>query len=185
MNRILILVVFAFIGGGLYANSGKSLSERECKSVATDTVKKGSIDFQKLFQAAAASGQKPMIRLTQNITPVNVSSTNKQVKVLKYVINDTICMVCLDVSGCKGKLRGIDTTAYLQTGSPDRTYKIKSVQEGKLPADTKTALTWDAKHGMLTLVFPPVKMVSGEWDWDLVLSTAKDGVKMKTTFQKR
>lgn len=185
MNRILFLVVFAFIGGSLYANSGKSLSERECKSVATDTVKKGNVDFQKLFQAVAASGQKPNFRLTQNITPVNVSSTNKQVKVLKYVINDSICMVCLDVSGCKGKLKGIDTTAYLQTGSPERTYKIKSVQEGKLPADTKTALTWDAKHDVVTLVFPPVKFVPGEWDWDLVLSTAKDGVKMKTTFQKR
>ena len=104
MRRILILVAFVLIGGGLYANNGNALAEKEGKQVVNDTTKKvvsGKMDLQKMLQAVAASGQKPKIMLTQNITPVNVSSTNKHLKVEKYVINDTMCLVQLDVTGCK------------------------------------------------------------------------------------
>ena len=188
MRRILILVAFVLIGGGLYANNGKALAEKEGKQVVNDTTKKGvsgKIDLQKMLQAAAASGQKPRIMLTQNITPVNVSSTNKHVKVETYVIKDTMCMVRLDVTGCKGKLTGIDTSAYMVVGEPGNVYKIKSVKEAKLPVNAKEAMTWDSKKtNMITLVFPKIKMISGKWDWEVVLSTAKNGERLKTTFQR-
>mgnify|MGYP006874104218 CR=1 FL=1 len=182
MKKILILVVFALIGGGLYANSERVLSKGEGKLIVTDTVK-GNVDLQKVLQAAMASGQMPKFRLTQTITPVNVSSTNKHVKINAYVLNDSACVVQLDVSGCKGKLTGIDTSAYLQ--ACNKIYKIKSVKEAKLPVDSKVTMTWDAKKEVINLVFPGVKIVPNEWDWELVLSKAKNGVRVKTRFEKR
>lgn len=187
MKQILVLVVFVLIGGGLYANEGRVLSQKEGKQVVADTLKKGNVDLGKLIQAVVASGQKPIFRLTQVITPVNISSTNKQVKVVSYTFNDTMCVVQLDVTGCKGKLIGIDTTAYLQTGTADRVYvyKIKSVAEAELPENSKVAMKWDAKKNVINLVFPGVKLLSNDWDWDLVLSTAKNGIHVKTRFGRR
>ena len=139
----------------------------------------------------AATGGKPdmaslmknaNINLTQNIKdPITVSSTTDKVKVYGFTLNNNYCNVILDVTACKGKLKGVDKTAYFEVDGVK--YPLKGVKETTVPEDPKTAMEWDAAQtSYLTLEFQPIKM-KRDSKMVLVLSTADNGVRIETRFR--
>ena len=128
------------------------------------------------------AGMKPRYVITQHITdPVTVSSTTDKVKIEEFIMNQEYWIVVLDVTECEGKLTGIDGTAYFEADGVK--YALKEVKEAKIPVNAKEAMTWDAsKVNRLNLVFEPVKVTANS-QMELVLSTAKNGVRIKTHFR--
>ena len=128
------------------------------------------------------AGVKPKLNITQRITdPVIVSSTTDKVKIEYFIKNAEYWIVVLDVTACEGKLKGIDGTAYFEADGVK--YALKEVKEAKIPANAKEAMTWDASTvKQLNLVFEPVKVTANS-QMELVLSTAKNGVRIKTHFR--
>ena len=99
----------------------------------------------------------------------------------EFVMNAEYWIVVLDVAECKGKLQGIDGTAYFEADGVK--YALKEVKEAKIPASVQEVMTWDAsKVNRLNLVFEPVKVTANS-QMELVLSTAKNGVRIKTHFR--
>ena len=128
------------------------------------------------------AGVKPRLNITQRLVdPVIVSSTTNKVKIAYFLKNAEYWIVVLDVTECEGKLKGIDGTAYFEADGVK--YALKEVKEAKIPANAQEAMTWDASTvKQLNLVFEPVK-VTADSQMELVLSTAKNGVRIKTHFR--
>lgn len=146
------------------------------KNTAANGGASGSFDLASLL---GGSGAK--INLTQNIhDPITVSSTTDKLKVQGFTLNNDYCIVILDATACKGKLTGIDKTAYFEVDGVK--YPIKEVKEAAIPADSKTAMTWDSGTTTLNLVFPGIK-VNANSKMVLVLSTAENGVRIETKFR--
>lgn len=136
----------------------------------------GSFDLASLLGAGGAK-----VNLTQNIKdPIMVSSTTDKLKVYGFTLNNDYCIVILDASACKGKLKGIDKTAYFEVDGVK--YPLKGVKEATVPDNADTAMEWDAEQPYLKLEFPGIKM-KPDSKMKLVLSTAKNGIQIETKFR--
>ena len=134
-------------------------------------------DFGTLLQSLGGK-----VNISQKITdPVIVETTTDKVKLAYFVMNNSYWHVVVDVTDCKGKLKGVDKTGYFEVDGVK--YPLKEVKEATIPASSDEVMTWDKNTTtQLTFVFPPVKVTANS-QMELVLSTAKNGVRIKTHFR--
>lgn len=189
--KVIIIIVFALLSGwgNLQASEREYVSRGDADMAQADTVRnvkveiKSMEDLQNLMKMLGGSGGNAANVKVTGIsriieTPEVKEINNKNLVVETVLLNDSATVVTLDVAKCKGKLSGVDTSAYLSLNGQQ--YKIKEISDVKLPNSGKSALKFNAKKNKLTLIFPSLGMAAMmAREIDLVLSKETDGVQIK------
>lgn len=189
MKKI-ILMTFALLSGwgGLQASVKENVSiHNEC-NMLSDTTERKTVtvriesmeDLQNAFKSllGGGGGQGVRMNMTRMVeTPPIKENSNQALSIQSMTLSDSATLVVLDVQKCKGKLTGIDTSAYLQVNG--KQYSIQKIKDGKLPTKANETLKFDAKNKTLELLFPGVPSSLTITELDLILSKDPKGIQMK------
>lgn len=184
----LVFVAFMLLGGCVClqsrANEGKWMEKIQMIDTTVQKTMKVEIksveDLQNLFKMITGGGGDAggvRVGMTRMIeTPVVRESSVPALRVQAVTLTDSVTLITLDIQNCKGKLTGVDTSAYIQVDG--KQYSIKEMKGGKLPQQSNAALKVDAKKTSIDLIFPGISVITAR-ELDLILSKAPNGIQIK------